>query len=97
MAEFISKYPEVVMFIIGGLFTFITLIGGALITMLKRAFDDLREAIKGLNDSINGEKIEIGTLKDRMQAQETTCKMQRELCPSQGCPNPTMVHRRNGE
>jgi hypothetical protein len=93
---FITQYPEVTLAIIvallGLVFWFIRFIVKNTKDTFKDFTDSTKESFANLTDAINSLHVtidtirkdmhsDIGSLKDRMQAQETTCKMQRNHCP----------------
>ncbi|MBE0583783.1 MAG: hypothetical protein IH612_08450 [Desulfofustis sp.] len=84
MELFVSQYPALIL-------GFIALIVSAMLGLLgvlgwfgRRLLSDLLEAIKQLKESITLHTGDIGTLKDRMTATETICRMQRAYCPLPG-------------
>ena len=75
MKTFIVSHPGVTESLLGALLVVV----GALI---RQSFNRLTGAIQSLEKSLAADRKDIGSLKDRMQKQETTCEMQREQCPN---------------
>lgn len=80
MNDFIAANPAVVMSFVGALFVVIGLLFSAVTYLGKRSVDNLISAIKSLEAALGIDRADIGTLKDRMQAQETHCKTTHQYC-----------------
>ena len=91
MDLFISQNPAVAIWAIGLLVSLLGFLVMALIFFLKRSFDGLAREIRLLAVAVAQEHEATGSLKDRMQKQETTCEMQRNICPNNGYPIPGMI------
>lgn len=81
MDEFVRSYPAVVLWLVGILFGGVCSLFAVLGFFIKMSLDNLIAAIKELQAAIQDKTTEIDLLKERMKAQETTCTMQRDLCP----------------
>lgn len=82
MNEFVMAYPAIVLALVAILCAAIGGLFSALLYFVKQSLDNLATAVKELRSSIQEGHEDIGTLKDRMTAQETVCEMQRANCPN---------------
>lgn len=92
MNEFIAANPAIAKWLLGILCGMIGYLGYILFFFLKRSFDNLTNAITSLEGALAKDRQDIGALKDRMVKQETTCGMQRTLCPNTNGQKINMGH-----
>jgi hypothetical protein len=82
MNEFISTNPAIATWLIGILASLVCFLVYGVLFFVKRSFDSLTRAITSMEKKFDEGQIAVGSLKDRMAKQETTCSMQRSLCPN---------------
>lgn len=100
--QFIVKNPLMTLFIIGVLVLIIKLMYMMLSKLIMQPFNNLANAISALNSTIEKFQAktekkqeetdkEVGSLLDRMQAQETKCATIRMYCPHNGRIQPEAI------